>query len=79
MYQIPSHIIDTDAHLMNSWGQQASGVKMSLTVYRTTRSRVKGKIRQQNKKKKGKKNEDSKKNVNSNVRIDGFENADANL
>ena len=64
---------------MNSWGQQASGVKMSLTVYRTTRSREKRKIRQQNKKKKGKKKKDSKKNVNSNVRIDGFENADANL
>jgi hypothetical protein len=36
-------------------------------------------IRQQNKKKKGKKNKDSKKNVSSNVRIDGFENTDANL
>jgi hypothetical protein len=36
-------------------------------------------IRQQNKKKKGKKNKDSKKNVSSNVRIDGFENIDANL
>jgi hypothetical protein len=32
-----------------------------------------------NKKKKGKKNKDSKKNVSSNVRIDGFENTDANL
>jgi hypothetical protein len=31
------------------------------------------------KKKKGKKNKDSKKNVSSNVRIDGFENTDANL
>jgi hypothetical protein len=30
-------------------------------------------------KKKGKKNKDSKKNVSSNVRIDGFENTDANL
>jgi hypothetical protein len=29
--------------------------------------------------KKGKKNKDSKKNVSSNVRIDGFENTDANL
>jgi hypothetical protein len=27
----------------------------------------------------GKKNKDSKKNVSSNVRIDGFENTDANL
>jgi hypothetical protein len=31
------------------------------------------------KKKKGKKNKDSKKNVSSNVGIDGFENTDANL
>jgi hypothetical protein len=33
----------------------------------------------QNKKKKGKKNKDSKKNVKSDLRIDGFENTDANL
>ena len=43
------------------------------------KNREKKQIRQQNKKKKGKKNKDSKKNVSSNVRIDGFENTDANL
>jgi hypothetical protein len=41
--------------------------------------REKRKIRQQNKKKKGKENKGSKKNVKSNLRIDGFENTDANL
>jgi hypothetical protein len=35
--------------------------------------------RQAQRLKKGKKNKDSKKNVSSNVRIDGFENTDANL
>jgi hypothetical protein len=39
----------------------------------------KGKTRQQNKKKKGKKNKDSKQNVKSNLRIDGLGNTDANL
>jgi hypothetical protein len=43
------------------------------------KNREKKQIRQQNKKKKGKKNKDSKKNVSSNVRIDGFENTNANL
>jgi hypothetical protein len=42
-------------------------------------NREKRQIRQQNKKKKGKKNKGSKKNVSSNVRIDGFENTDANV
>jgi hypothetical protein len=43
------------------------------------KNREKKQIRQQNKKRKGKKNKDSKKTVSSNVRIDGFENTDANL
>jgi hypothetical protein len=48
-------------------------------VYGQRKNREKRQIRQQNKKKKVKKNKDSKKNVSSNVRIDGFENTDADL
>jgi hypothetical protein len=59
----------------------ASGPREERTGVR--KNREKKQIRQQNKnflkKKKGKKNKDSKKNVSSNVRIDGFENTDANL
>jgi hypothetical protein len=57
----------------------ATRKRVAKVLEKQRKNREKGKIRQQNKKKKGKKNKDSKKNVKSNLRIDGFENTDANL
>jgi hypothetical protein len=53
--------------------------RVAKVLEKQRKNREKRKIRQQNKKKKGKKNKDSKKNVKSDLRIDGFENTDANL
>jgi hypothetical protein len=55
------------------------GGRVAKFLEKQRKNRENKQIRQQNKKKKGKKNKDSKKNVSSNVRIDGFENTDANL
>jgi hypothetical protein len=57
----------------------AARKRVAKVLEKQRKNREKKQIRQQNKKKKGKKNEGSKKNVSSNVRIDGFENTDANL
>ena len=57
----------------------AARKRVAKVLEKQRKNREKKQIRQQNKKKKGKKNKDSKKNVSSNVRIDGFENTDANL
>ena len=57
----------------------AARKRAAKVLEKQRKNREKKQIRQQNKKKKGKKNKDSKKNVSSNVRIDGFENTDANL
>jgi len=53
--------------------------RWTAVLEKQRKNREKKQIRQQNKKKKGKKNKGSKKNVSSNVRVDGFENTDANL
>jgi hypothetical protein len=57
----------------------AARKRVAKVLKKQRKNREKKQIRQQNKKKKGKKNTDSKNNVSSNVRIDGFENTDANL
>ena len=57
----------------------ATRKRVAKVLEKQRKNREKKQIRKQNKKKKGKKKKDSKKNVSSNVRIDGFENTDANL
>jgi hypothetical protein len=57
----------------------AARKRVAKVLEKQRKNRGKKKIRQQNKKKNGKENKDSKKNVSSNVGIDGFENTDANL
>jgi hypothetical protein len=57
----------------------AARKRVAKVLEKQRKNREKRQIRQQNKKKKEKKNKGSKKNVSSNVRIDGFENTDANL
>jgi hypothetical protein len=57
----------------------AARKRVAKVLEKQRKNREKKQIRQQNKRKKGKKNKGSKKNVSSNVRIDGFENTDANL
>jgi hypothetical protein len=63
---------DTE-HCSRFWSF-AARKRVAKVLEKQRENREKRQIRQQNNKKKGKKNKGSKKNVSSNVRVDGFEN-----